>query len=871
MKFKVEKEVFEKFPDLIVAVPVILGFDNTKSAEVILRISREAENGLRSGMTLDKFWADPRITKYLECFKAFGSDPEEFPPSHVALGRRILEGKDLPDINPLVNLYNATSVKYLTPFGGEDLNALYGDFVLKVARGGEQWIGIGAKGSKPASPGELVWGDDYDLSTRALDWRQCERTKITPQTANGYFVMEGFVVNKNNIKKAAEDFIEKAMRHLSGKGEIYWLDKNNPVVEVPFETKDVSEARPQAYEAVQKIEESKAIKDKKITQPVALVGVAKDLQEIIYKAVCAAAGACIPQNQIVVEHPAQESFGDYSTSVAMVMAKDLKKNPKDLAKAITEELGKQEVYKELIEKVEVAGEGFINIWLKNGYLGSLLVVVLDKKEKYGRSEWGSGKRWLIEHTSPNPNKAMHLGHLRNNVTGMTIARLWEASGIQVVKDCIDNNRGIAIAKLMWGFLAFGRKSEKTPIDISFWHENPDRWYSPEEKKLRPDRFVDELYTKASEAFERDKEAELTVRRFVIEWENNEQMNWALWAHVLNYSYEGQKLTLARLGNEWDKVWHENDHYKAGKKYVEEGLKKGVFKKTPEGTILTNLSSYGLPETVVIKSDGTALYITQDLALTALKKEKFQPEKLHWVIGPEQSLALKQMFAVCEQLGIVKVSDCVHIAYGYMSIKGKGKMSSRAGNVVYIDDLLDLARDRAKKLMVEGKRKSVNEKLAEAIGVGAVKYGLLKVGRMTDTAFDLEESLSLEGDSGPYLQYTFARTQSVLSKAKELGFVVKGLKIGNKVELNDEETALIRWIYRFPEVVSEAAQLYAPNLVCNFLFELAQRFNLFYQKHRILGEGVSKDGSNFRLLLTAAVGQVLKNGLNLLGIEAPERM
>jgi arginyl-tRNA synthetase len=269
----------------------------------------------------------------------------------------------------------------------------------------------------------------------------------------------------------------------------------------------------------------------------------------------------------------------------------------------------------------------------------------------------------------------------------------------------------------------------------------------------------------------------------------------------------------------------------------------------------------------MKSDGTALYITQDLALTKLKKETFKADKLFWVIGPEQSLAMQQMFAVCEQLGIGKKDDFVHLAYGYMSIKGQGKMSSRLGNVVYIDELLDLAKAKVKKIMdgADFSGKAI-DKVSEEVGVGAVKYSILKVGRLQDMAFDINESVSVEGNSGPYLQYTVARTNSVLAKMPNKQISESANKWQMK-KLNNEEMTILRSLARFSEVIETAAKSYSPNLLCNYLYDLAQKYNNFYNKDRI----IASDNEDFRLALTFGVGQVLKNGLKLLGIQTPERM
>ena len=477
---------------------------------------------------------------------------------------------------------------------------------------------------------------------------------------------------------------------------------------------------------------------------------------------------------IELEHPQDEQFGDYASNIALKTFSALSdeekqtlhvNSPRQLAQLIADSLKNKKAGKQFLEQITVAGPGFINFKLSHQYLlDQLHNIVAD--ERFGYSQVKQGKTWEIEHTSPNPNKAMHLGHLRNNVTGMAVSNLAEAVGVKVIREAVDNNRGIAIARLMWGYLKFARKDKETMTDLNYWYQHQDEWQIPESAGLRPDKFVDGLYVQASQDFKENKKTEARVRQMVVDWENEDEQTWALWEKVMAYSHQGQQLTLQRLDNHWDHVWHEHEHYQQGKDLVDLGLQKGIFRKLEDGAVLTDLATYDLPDTILKKSDGTALYITQDLALTKMKQEKYDADKMFWVVGPEQSLALKQMFAVCDQLNVANYDDLVHLDYGYMSIKDQGKMSSRAGNVVYIDDLIDEAKSKVlKKMDRSGLSQSEIEQLAELVAVGAVKYAILKVGRRTDMAFDFETALSLDGNSGPYLQYTHARASSVLAKVK----------------------------------------------------------------------------------------------------------
>lgn len=564
---------------------------------------------------------------------------------------------------------------------------------------------------------------------------------------------------------------------------------------------------------------------------------------------------------VTVMTPKFKDFGDYSVNVMQLAEKP---SQDQIMTYVT-----QFSTHPLFSKAEQKG-AFINLFMSKEALHDDLVEVLEKVDTYGSSNWGEGQTWEIEHTSPNPNKAMHLGHLRNNVTGMAIARIWEFVGLTVIKEAVDNNRGIAIARLMWGFLKYAAKESVNEKDktLQYWFDHTDEWHTPESAEKDPGKFIDELYVKASADFKDSEEIQKEVRKMVVDWENSEPMTQDLWKLVMEYSHTAQEKTLERLGNEYDKVWHEHEHYELGKKYVEHGLEKGIFKKTNEGTIITQLEeNYNLPDTVVIKSDGTSLYITQDIAMTDLRIKKFKADRMFWVVGPEQALALKQLFAVCEQLGIGRLDQFTHISFGWMSIKGQGSMSSRKGNVIYIDDLLDDAIARAKKLIRnEDLSDEELDKVAEAVGIGAVKYSLLKISRNQKTEFDFETSLSFEGNSGPYIQYSYARMMSLLRKGGHLDIAVVPDK---RTELDPSEELLMRTLPRFKEVVLEAAQTYQPHLIASFLFELTQVFNGFYENSPVLD--ASADVKDHRLSLIKATSQVVKNGLRLLGVDVVERM
>jgi arginyl-tRNA synthetase len=627
-------------------------------------------------------------------------------------------------------------------------------------------------------------------------------------------------------------------------------------------------------------------------------------------------GLRIPKDKIKLEHPANLEHGDYATNVALATFKKRPKKlrpetklPLDWANKIVN-TWRLSGLPEYIAKVEVAKPGFINLWLDEKALATQLERVLKEKNRFGKLNNFKGKKILLEHTSPNPQTTIMLGHLRNNFLGMSMALILEFLGAKVTKDCIVNDRGVHISRAMWGYLVFGRKRtglkksqllrfkkvsdsqiKKVSAKVDWkellneWSKKKSNWWKPNELGIKADHINLIWYVLGSRAYEMLPEVKGQVQDILVAWEGGEKVVRALWRQILGWSAKGYEDTYNRIDSLHDHVWYEHKLYKVGKDLVEKGVKKGVFRKLPDGAVVSDLGKYGLTDAILRKSDGTALYHTFDINLTKKKRKRFPSDLYIWDIGNEQILYLKQLFAMCEQLGIGKREDYFHLNYALINLKGGGKMSTRTGDVIKADEILDELHQRALEVIkstnqeLRGKlsKKELSE-LAETVALGAIKYSLLKYARETTIYFDPEESLALEGNSGPYLQYTYARCRSVLRKANEKTKKPKNQKTKSVSQFlsfsgskfNSEEMSLLRTIYQFPEVVAEAGENYAPNLICNYLYDLAQKYNLFYNKHSIL-KARSQKLRNFRLALTAAVSQVLKNGLTLLGIKSPERM
>lgn len=578
--------------------------------------------------------------------------------------------------------------------------------------------------------------------------------------------------------------------------------------------------------------------------------------------------AGVADSVVQLERAAESKFGEYTTNVAMRYGKGLGKNPLHYGEELAAFLQARGI--EGLERAEAVGPGFVNLYLTEALKTAHLITIRTAGTAFGQNQLHGGEKWVIEPISPNPNKAMHLGHLRNALVGDGIIKLLRASGAEVVADAVYNNRGIAIAKVMYGYLAHMKQAANLPTDITYWTEHQHEWFTPEGKNLKPDLFVTECYVRGEGDCKLNPEIEQFVRQLVVDWENNDKNTWKLWEYVLSLAYLGIDRTLSRLDIHWDKIWYEHEHYQNGKEYVEKGLARGVFRKLEDGAILTTLEeSYGLTDTVLLKNDGTSLYITQDIALTDLKKKTYSADRLVWVVGPEQTLAMKQLFAVCEQLGIGNLSDFTHVSFGYVGLKGElgefKKMSSRAGTVVFIDEVIDEVKYTIKERFVaEGKHDEVTtEVLSETLALAAVKFAFLKSDRNQGISFDVEQSVDVHGDSGTYVMYTYVRTQSILRKAE----VVEGSGYTIPTELG-EEAELLRTLLYFEAVVVKATDDLSVHHVAQYLLEVCSAFNSWYAKEVIL-DGSSREA--YKLEVVMATGIVIKNGLALLGISTIDEM
>ena len=571
----------------------------------------------------------------------------------------------------------------------------------------------------------------------------------------------------------------------------------------------------------------------------------------------------LPRVKFVVEYPADEGFGDYSTNVALVLANKTKENPKELAKAMAKLLEKKA--KDWVEKVEASGPGFINISIKTEYIVKQIEGVLKGKDSFGKNDRLKSKKIMIEFTDPNPFKEFHIGHLYSNIVGESLCRLLETSGAEVKRVNYQGDVGMHVAKALYGLRRQMASNKWQITDL--------------EKKPLKERvmFLGQAYALGATAYEKDKKAkkeieELNTKVFALDADIKE-----LYEVGRKWSLEYFETIYRRLGTKFDFYYFEREVGEVGLKLVKEFLKKGVFEES-KGAVVFSGEKSGLHTRVFINSLGLPTYEAKELGLAPTKYKDFAYDQSIILTGNEIDEYFKVLIAALKQVSPELGEKTMHLSHGMVRLP-EGKMSSRTGEILTGEWLLDEAKKKVLKIIQQGRtlsdkvrpsQKEIDE-TAEMVGKGAVKWALLKSGIGRDIAFDIEESVSLEGNSGPYLQYTHARARSVLARANGKWKMENGK---NNYQFNSEELSILRWLYRFPEVVEKAGKEYAPHEVCTYLFELAQRFNSFYNKHSILGnkkQEVASEQKQFRLGLTAATAQVIKNGLYLLGIAAPERM
>ena len=558
----------------------------------------------------------------------------------------------------------------------------------------------------------------------------------------------------------------------------------------------------------------------------------------------------------------KEFKGDI-TIVLFPLLKKIKSTPNQLGELIGFELKSK---LDLIEEYNLIS-GFLNLTISSSFYISFLNRI-SKTSKFGHKNPNQKSDLImVEYSSPNTNKPLHLGHIRNNLLGFSISKILTANGYNVIKTQIINDRGIHICKSMIAWKIFGKKK------------------TPSSDKIKGDQFVGKYYVLYNQEYEsqvqnliRQGQSEeyaksnapifIEAKKLLKKWESNDKEVWDLWRKMNNWVYDGFDSTYKKLGVDFDSFYYESETYLLGKKIIAKGLKDEVFYSKKDGSVWVDLKSDGLDEKLLLRSDGTSVYMTQDLG-TAYKRFLDYPNisGIVYTVGNEQDYHFKVLFLILKKLGYKWSKNLFHLSYGMVDLPS-GKMKSREGTVVDADQLINTMQDSAKLISNENEKiKEVDnpEKLFLQIGLGALKYFILKVDPKKRILFDPKESFDFNGNTGPFIQYAYARIQSILRNRKKIDWNPKKI---NKIHLKEKE--ILKQLFIYPEVVKNAGNELSPSLIANYLYDLVKIFNSFYQNISILGE---KDINiqNFRLILIKNVGQTIFNSSSLLGIELPDKM
>ncbi|KSA14900.1 arginine--tRNA ligase [Maribacter dokdonensis] len=564
--------------------------------------------------------------------------------------------------------------------------------------------------------------------------------------------------------------------------------------------------------------------------------------------------------------PTRKDFEGDITIVVFPMLRVVKGNPVQIGEQIGAYL------EEHID--EVAGfnviKGFLNIVINDSFYLNFFNSI-STIPNYGYVE-ESDDAVMVEYSSPNTNKPLHLGHIRNNLLGYSVAEILKASGKKVYKTQIINDRGIHICKSMVAWQKFG--NGETPVSTGLKGDKLVGNYYVAFDKAYKEQIAD-LVAKGIDKKVAEKEAPilLEAQEMLLKWEAGDPETVTLWKTMNGWVYKGFEVTYKNLGVDFDTLYYESDTYLLGKDVVAEGLKKGIFFKKEDGSVWIDLTEDGLDEKIVLRSDGTAVYMTQDIG-TAIQRVKDHPDVngMVYTVGNEQDYHFKVLFLILQKLGFSWSKKLHHLSYGMVDLPS-GKMKSREGTVVDADDLMaDMTQTAANISEELGKLEDYNEEekqtLYQMIGLGALKYYILKVDPKKRILFDPEESVDFQGNTGPFIQYTYARIQSILRKAESMGInISEDAKVS---ELHSKEKELIKQLQLFPETIQLAADNFSPALIANFTYDLVKEFNSFYQQVSILGE-VDEAKKVLRVQLSKKVAQVIQDAFKLLGIEVPERM
>ncbi len=602
----------------------------------------------------------------------------------------------------------------------------------------------------------------------------------------------------------------------------------------------------------------------------------KEITTAVLKVVKELYGAELPEKMVQLQNT-KEGFEGNLTLVVFPFLKISKKKPEDTAQEIGEQLLKET---SVVADFNVV-KGFLNLVVsQEAWISLLNDINADADFGYKKATEDS-PLVMIEYSSPNTNKPLHLGHVRNNLLGWSLAQIMQANGNRVVKTNIVNDRGIHICKSMLAWLKWGNgetpesSGKKGDHLIGDYYVLFDKHYREEIAELKQQYIAEGMDAeKAEEKAKQEAPLIKEAHEMLVKWEQNDPDVRALWEKMNSWVYAGFDETYKALGVAFDKIYYESQTYLRGKAKVEEGLEKGLFERHEDNSVWADLTNEGLDQKLLLRSDGTSVYMTQDIGTAEMRFQDYLIDKMIYVVGNEQNYHFQVLSILLDRLGFKWGKELVHFSYGMVELPN-GKMKSREGTVVDADDLIAVMIEDARRTADEaGKNADLTEEekqeIARIVGMGALKYFILKVDARKNMLFNPEESIDFNGNTGPFIQYTHARIKSIMRKAEAQGINVSDSTLGENAVLNEKEIELVQKMNSFAATVEQAGKDYSPSGIANYCYELTKEFNQWYHDYSVLN-AEDEQTKLTRLILAKNVAKTIKNGMALLGIEVPERM
>ncbi len=868
MKVSISRSIIEKYPNISELMIFVRDINvSTSKSQDILKNLRKAEEKVREKYTKESFINSDLYKRWVDFYRSVLADVDDkkgdlksIMPAHISLIMRVLEGKELPNINPLVNFYNTISIEYEIPIGVEDLDNYYDNAELTLSDGGEEFWAIGDKKAQIVNKNEIVWRDGVGVTCRMWNWRQSDRTKVTNKSRNVIFYIDE--IGSSNDVLSQYQQLQSVIANLINKYfeigvESYILNSGEPECEINYKVKSKDDYKKHVAEdkSLYVIGEkgTKGIRGRKPVnlnlkyKEEFLTNLEKQLAENLH----------LEENLFNLAYPPNKDFGDISSTAPFALAKINKCSPKEAGEKLINEI-KESDLKGLFDEITLASNNFINFKLNQKYLIKSFLDYYKMGGKYGKIDIANNEKFLIESPSWNPNKTPHVGHALNLFIGKALIRLFEQVGYEVENDNIANDKGLPVMQALWAYMKYGEGK------------------TPNETNEKSDHYVHRFYKTGKKEYEESENVKDEVKELLREWESGEPEIVTIWKKLVDWAINGQIETIENLGEEMGYIWYESDVYKGGKDIVLSYLGKSKYiEKLSDGAVIGRIEQeYGLPDTILIKSDGTGLYHTQDIYLTIKKKEKFNADRFVWVVGEEQIAHFQRLFAIFDALKISSIDNVYHYPYSHVVDKEGKKLSSRDGDDLSVDELLDMMQKKSREYLNTSKSKYSEgeiENISKQVAIGALKYSFLSKDPFKKLKFDLEEALSYQGKSGPYIMYTYTRANGILEKIQEeinIDFEAS-IEDLEKINLPGEVKTLILEIIKYSGVIVASANNYNPAGIADYLYDLAKVFSNFYESVKV----TEMTGENLSITLKALnlFKHTIKSGLKILGINVLEKM